>query len=568
MSAVSGPTAPADELCPGLGEAAAVAPKNMRAALERAVEALRGSQGVAHARAGLRRLLPAGAPSDPAAAGVLGLLAAAEGDADEAAEMFDRAAVLLPQGGWPLTLRASLHRARGRSDLARRDLDRALALAPHWRVFCLRAEVFSESGQVPEAIADINAALALTGPDESLFRRRAQFQLQRRDYEGARQSLDRAVALSQRSAQSLAARAELFTLTDRLALAQKDLDAAVRLAPEDLDLSLSRLRCLVLRRRRASALRTAASLERAGSPRAAAEARFCRGLIALQSGRRGRGQAEFESVMREWPQEDSLSQRARFYWVVSRVTAPEFRRRQAMSADVDKKARLYLCGLGIFPPYTASLDVLHSLSRCDVLFNNVAGPEVRQLLGEFCADVRPAAYQAWEDEPKWADAIFAELDKGRTVAFVTRGHPLVFGALAVELLRRCKRQGVAYQSFGSVSSIDHILARTAEGLGDHMAGIQAFDRPALEEAETLNTRQPLLACFYAGIDGRERVAGFRRSLERFYPGSHECRMFGPKYDSDPAVLRLENLEEAFPVIHPSLMLYLPPLKPGRKGRPG
>ena len=39
--------------------------------------------------------------------------------------------------------------------------------------------------------------------------------------------------------------------------------------------------------------------------------------------------------------------------------------------------------LGIFPPYTASLEVLHAISRCDVIFNNVAGPEVRDLLAEF-----------------------------------------------------------------------------------------------------------------------------------------------------------------------------------------
>jgi hypothetical protein len=233
-----------------------------------------------------------------------------------------------------------------------------------------------------------------------------------------------------------------------------------------------------------------------------------------------------------------------------------------MKANVGEKARLYLCGLGIFPPYTASLDVLHALSGCDVLFNNVAGTEVRQLLGEFCADVRPASYQAQRDEPRWADAIFAELDKGRKVGFVTRGNPLVFGALAVELLRRCKNRGIPYRNFGAVSSIDFILARTAQGLGVHMAGVQAFDRPAIEGAEALNNREPLIACFFDGLDGPEKVAAYRRSLQRFYPGSHECLMYGPKYDSEPAPVRLDRLEESYPSVDPSLVLYVPPLRPG------
>ena len=142
--------------------------------------------------------------------------------------------------------------------------------------------------------------------------------------------------------------------------------------------------------------------------------------------------------MKAWPQDASLSQRARFYWIASRSVDPQFLRKNGMTKTINEPARLFLCGLGIFPPYTASLDVLHGLSRCDVLFNNVAGPEVRQHLSEFCADVRPASYQAWQDEPKWADKIIAELKKGRKVGFVTRGPPLVFGGLAVELLRRCK----------------------------------------------------------------------------------------------------------------------------------
>jgi hypothetical protein len=41
-------------------------------------------------------------------------------------------------------------------------------------------------------------------------------------------------------------------------------------------------------------------------------------------------------------------------------------------------------------------------------------------------------------------------------------------------------------------------------------------------------------------------------------------MWGPKYDSEPAELTLGRLEELYPSIHPSLMLYLPPRKPNAR----
>ena len=222
------------------------------------------------------------------------------------------------------------------------------------------------------------------------------------------------------------------------------------------------------------------------------------------------------------------------------------------------RPRLALCGLGLFPPYTATLEVLHAVSLSDVAFNNVAGHEVRDMLAAVCRDVRPAFYQAQQDEKRWAEAMFSEIAQGRSVAFVTRGHPLVFGALAVELTRRAKAEGVPLESYGAMSSIDHLLATAGKGLGVDWHGVQAFDRRALEKARAVDSGQPLIACFHEGIQGREGVERFRRVLERFYPADHECLMYGPKYDSPPAPVRLGDLAEAYPDIHSSLMLFLPP----------
>lgn len=423
-----------------------------------------------------------------------------------------------------------------------------------------RAQALSEEGSVVEAIAEMDRLIAL-GPTASLHRRKARFLLQRRNYEEAGQEFDRAAVLAPEDISLSLDRAELWVMTDRLPEAQAELERALVRAPSDETLRLARLRVLIQRGAGDEAQAEIAALERSSGGRAQWEARLCRGLLSLKLGDAGRAGADFFALMKELPAQDALSLRARFYWAASRAVDPEFRRRHGMDQKPGKPSRLYLCGLGIFPPYTASLEVIHALSLCDVIFNNVAGPEVRELLAEFCGDIRPASYQAWQDEPRWADVIFAELDRGRTVGFITRGHPLVFGGLACELVRRCAAQGVAQQTFGAVSSIDHLLAFTGKGLGDDFGGIQALDRPAIERAKVMNTSLPLLACFYAGIETRAGVASFQESLERFYPSSHLCWMFGPKYDMPPAVVAIGALEKAYPSIHASLMLYVPPLVP-------
>jgi tetratricopeptide (TPR) repeat protein len=422
-----------------------------------------------------------------------------------------------------------------------------------------RAQALSDEGSVVEAIEEMDRLIGLA-PEVSLHLLKVRFLLQRRNYVEAAAELDLAETLAREDPRIKVARAELHVMTDRLPEAQAEYERALTLEPSDEALRLARLRILIQRGLGKEASAEVSSLVNDGSPRVKLEARLYRGLLALKLKDHAGALADFKELMKELPKEDPISMRARFYWAASRAVDPGFRRRHGMDATSRKPSKLYLCGLGIFPPYTASLEVIHALSLCDVIFNNVAGPETRELLAEFCGDIRPASYQAWQDEPKWADRIFNELDKGKTVGFITRGHPLVFGGLAVELVRRCAAQNVDHQTFGAVSSIDHLLAFTGKGLGDDFGGIQAMDRPAVLRSETMNTTLPLLACFYAGMDTKSEVAGFQKSLLRFYKPDHLCWMFGPKYDSTPAVVAVGALAKTYPKVHSSLMLYVPPVK--------
>ncbi len=448
-------------------------------------------------------------------------------------------------------------REAGRLEEARRHLDLAVAEDPSAANLLARSAVLSDLGYVLEAIADAGLAAQQRPADPAPRLLRAQYHLQRRNYPEAEADLDAAVALDPTATAPRLRRAELFTLTERNDAAVSELERAVKDFPSDEHVALCLLTILVVtgERRKADAL--IARILRTGSARAKLEARFQRGCLGVRLRRPGCGEKDFKAVMKALGPDDHLSLRARHYWIATRPVDPAFRKRIGMKTM--KKPRLYMVGLGIFPPYNASLDVLMAISRSDVLFDNVAGPEVRNLISVFCADVRRAAYQAWQDEPKWADAIFKELGKGKTVAFVTRGHPLVFGGLARELVRRCRETGVDFQCLASVSSIDHFLAVTGNNLGEDFGGISVVDLPAFEKAEGNNPRLPLILCFYGGVKDKAGVRAVQASLRRFYPGALACWMFGPKYDSAPQTVTIDALDSEYDSLHSSLMLYVPPV---------
>ncbi|MFI5345239.1 MAG: SAM-dependent methyltransferase [Elusimicrobiota bacterium] len=468
-----------------------------------------------------------------------------------------RATSGLPSSGGTAAAAAQAARERGDLEEARRLLDAAVAEDPSYSNLLSRAAVLSDLGYVLEAIVDAGAASKLSPDDPTPFLLSAQYHLQRRNYPEAKAHLDAAIALDPRNPASRLRRAELYTLSEAPEAAVAELETAVKDFPDDEIVLLALLTVLVVYGLSAKAGALIKRLLRSGSPRAKLEAKFSRACLDARLRRPGCGEKDFKAVMRALPEDDHLSLRARHYWIATRPLDQKFLKRIGMKKT--KKPKLYMVGLGMFPPYNASLDVLMAISRCDLVFNNVAGPEVRNLVATFCGDVRRASYQAWQDEPKWANAMFKELEKGHTVGFVTRGHPLVFGGLARELVRRCRAEGVEFECLASVSSIDHFLAVTGTCLGEDIGGISAVDLPAFERQTVHSTRIPLILCFYGGVKDKAGIRAVSDSLKRFYPGELECWMFGPKYDSTPATVRIDDLDKKYSEFHSSLMLYVPAL---------
>src|ERR1700676_4347808 len=72
------------------------------------------------------------------------------------------------------------------------------------------------------------------------------------------------------------------------------------------------------------------------------------------------------------------------------------------------KGKVYLCGLGVYPPQTATVEVLRGISECDVAFNNLPGLGISEFLGLFCSNRRPVAFRYEQDAKLCADLVLSE----------------------------------------------------------------------------------------------------------------------------------------------------------------
>jgi tetratricopeptide (TPR) repeat protein len=422
------------------------------------------------------------------------------------------------------------------------------------------ADALSAQGYIPEAVQAVEAAIA-TAPSARLYSHKARLNFFRRHYESAIKDVGAALKITPKDPELYIQRSELLTQITRIDEAVADLEAAAKFKPKDEWLRFARIRLLLFCNRTAEAEALVKQGLKAKTFGERLEARFYRGCLNMKRGKSQEALADLAFVIAKDRRDANLQQKARFYWLLAKAKDPAFRARYFPNLKkVPGKPKLYLCGLGLFPPYTATVDVLAAMASCDILANNISGHEIRELLAMFSEDVRPAMYDGNGEDGLWADRIMKHLEGGKTAAFVTRGHALVLGGLGHELVVRCKRRGIELVTFGAVTSIDTFLTVIGDTLGISMEGVQAYDLMALRKSPVIDTKHPLVAYFSEGNLGREQVKDLEKLLGRYYEADQACWMFGPKYDAPPQPLRLSELAERYPRLESSLSLFVLPTK--------
>lgn len=423
------------------------------------------------------------------------------------------------------------------------------------------AKALAEAGHMDDAVLCMDRAIADLGPSPDLLSCRARYNFQGRFYAAAVDDLTKALELSPDDAELYIQRHDALAQVNRAGEALADVERALTLRPDDEWLRAARVRLLLSAARLDEAEAAVKRQLRSRSKWERDEAAFYRACLDVKRGRHAAAAKGWERLMSSRPSDDPLSMRARFYWLAAKSADPAFCRKHLPRLRPLKGPRLLLCGVGLFPPYAAPLDALWAVRQCDIVVNNVSGHEMREFLSLYCDDVRPATYDARGDDGFWAQKIVGLMEGGKIVGFVTRGHPLVFGGLANNLLGAAAAAKAQTQCFGALSCIEVLLTAASRSQERSFGGVQAYDEEALRKAEALDPTHPLIAFSYLETLRGESLLRFQRTLERFFPPEHPCLVFGPKYEAPPITLTLGALARELPELHSGLTLYLPEKEP-------
>jgi hypothetical protein len=209
---------------------------------------------------------------------------------------------------------------------------------------------------------------------------------------------------------------------------------------------------------------------------------------------------------------------------------------------------LRLCGLGTLPEETAAVDALHALGRCDALFVD-GSEEDRRFVADWCPGSKPRGASA--------AAVLRALKRGLAVGLAARGGPIPAGGLSASLLARCRREGIACEIYGAVSSVDESLAALGETLGGTIHGVQVYGAAEYCRSSSLvSTRQPVAIGFDGG-DPRAMLKKVLERVERAYGGDQKVFLLGPGKGALAAETLQVQLKKRLKPARPWMTVWIP-----------
>lgn len=191
------------------------------------------------------------------------------------------------------------------------------------------------------------------------------------------------------------------------------------------------------------------------------------------------------------------------------------------------KYALFFCGIGIERPSDVSIRTIQTLKGCDVLFYiHGDGGKLKDFFAAFCADVRTydgSAFAGMSDSQKIAAVgrqVCRELRRGRSVGYVTYGHPMLFSD-ADNMAEYCRARDYVGRVIPSSSSLDSIMAVLSEQGNLFTNGYQVcLGDQVLEPA---GFRPPSGTLVLLGLDRVVRTGRFKEfceKLSKHYPPEH------------------------------------------------
>lgn len=403
-----------------------------------------------------------------------------------------------------------------------------------------RAEACNRRGDFQQALRDYARLRTMIPGDPTPDILASGIHLDQAQYASAVNCLTRALTLAPRSADILRRRSRAYFVWGRLAPAQRDLEAAARLSPDEQSLREERLRLRLLTGRGPSLKALLGGL-----PSDAAD--YFRGYDACRRGRFVEAADYFRAAAGS-PRAD-LAERAPFFAVVAQVLA------ELPAKPARARRELFITGLGARHPYHVTREVVEGIRGCDVLYCNLSDPVVNEFLGLFPIPVKTVVFRDLAQAEPCAHRVMAGFRRHRRVALVTRGNPVIYGRFAHYLAVFGAQRKIAVTSPPGISLAELFPTLIPWPLNSSY-GLQVRDPRALD---SIDRRLPLI--IYS-LGGNERHVA--AELARRYPPGQPCFVMAGAGDDEYAPRRT-TIKKLCPVLQSAgrtAVLMIPPAAGG------
>lgn len=413
-------------------------------------------------------------------------------------------------------------------------LGKAISVLPgDWELLCLRGVVLTGRSEFAAAEKDFERAAALAPSSPKPLTDRAYLRTRLGDWAGALADLDRALPLANGAAALRFERALVLLSLGEAEKARAELEAALAAGfrgPE-VDYQLGRAELAASRPAEAAARFAAARKESAGRPE------------------RAKLFAAFEAA--------ALGDQ-----VMKKKTAAKPAPAKSAPAKPGAKGRLWLLGVGIERPYEITLNTISALRACDAAYTQNDTREVRELLEAVFPGLKTIPVSSGRGaDPQAATwkAVRADLDKGLQTAYVTYGHPMLFGEGNM-MAKRCKEAGYDYRVVTAPSSIDGVLTMLQDDLDLCERGFSVQNARSVVDDKAL---QPGKAAIIVGVNRvmeEGRFGAFCDALEAAVPAGTVLQALkcGDGYrDESRVLLKVGELRRKERELDPALTLFVP-----------
>ena len=211
------------------------------------------------------------------------------------------------------------------------------------------------------------------------------------------------------------------------------------------------------------------------------------------------------------------------------------------------RKELYLVGAGVLFPDHLTLQAIEVLGACDRVYTNLQPSEFASLPKDLrvkCESLWPMYRENRDRSSNYRDvagAVVAAAERGRSVAWMTYGHPLVFDSVSQELLKAGRDRGWSVSILPGISSIDTVLAELgydpASGLLIHEAtSVVKRKLQLLPGVATLLLQPSAFGTSVAHLNGgwRPDLAPLQEYLLQFHAPEHDCAFVRSPQDESSA----------------------------------